>query len=99
MRRGAAALALLAGCVGALRAQPALVGRVGGTPQYASIVPAARPLAAPDPARVALGRRLFMDTRLSQPQGTSCASCHDPAKAFASFNGGRDGVEIGRAHV
>lgn len=95
MRRGAAALALLAGCVGALRAQPALVGRVGGTPQYASIVPAARPLAAPDPARVALGRRLFMDTRLSQPQGTSCASCHDPAKAFASFNGGRDGVARG----
>jgi len=95
MRRTAAALALLAACTGALQAQPALVGRVGDTPQYAAIVPAARPLAAPAPARVALGRQLFMDTRLSQPQGTSCASCHDPAKAFTSFNGGRDGVASG----
>lgn len=74
---------------------PQLVGHVGNTPQYAAIVPAARPLAQPRPERIALGRRLFGDVRLSQPKGTSCASCHDPAKAFTSFNGGRDGVAGG----
>jgi cytochrome c peroxidase len=34
------------------------------------------------PALVALGRRLFFDPRLSGPQTRSCASCHDPSKAF-----------------
>ena len=35
------------------------------------------------PAAIALGRRLFFDTRLSKDGQRSCASCHDPAKAFA----------------
>ena len=36
----------------------------------------------PTPALAALGRDLFFDTRLS-PSGTrSCATCHDPARAF-----------------
>ena len=74
---------------------PRLVTRVGDTPQYAAIVPAARPLAQPTVEGIALGRQLFVDTRLSQPQGTSCASCHDPSQAFSSFNGGRDGVAGG----
>src|SRR6185503_17606759 len=26
-----------------------------------------------------LGRHLFFDTSLSEPAGTSCATCHDPA--------------------
>ena len=30
-----------------------------------------------DPARIALGRRLFYDTRLSRDGRMSCASCHD----------------------
>ncbi|XAH23185.1 cytochrome c peroxidase [Xylophilus sp. GW821-FHT01B05] len=94
MKRCAAVLLSALAAAMAL-AQPALVGHVGDTPQYAAIVPAARPLAVPAPERVALGRQLFLDTRLSQPQGTSCASCHDPAKAFSSFNGGRDGVASG----
>ncbi len=34
------------------------------------------------PALVALGRRLFFEPRLSGPQTRSCASCHDPSKAF-----------------
>jgi cytochrome c peroxidase len=33
-------------------------------------------------ALVALGKRLFFDPRLSGPQTRSCASCHDPSKAF-----------------
>jgi cytochrome c peroxidase len=31
----------------------------------------------------ALGRLLFFDATLSEPAGQSCASCHDPAAAFA----------------
>jgi cytochrome c peroxidase len=34
-------------------------------------------------AKVALGRRLFYDPRLSGSQAFSCASCHRQAKAFA----------------
>jgi cytochrome c peroxidase len=79
----------------AVAVAPREVGRVGDTPQYAAIVPAARALAQPAPERIALGRQLFSDVRLSQPRGTSCASCHDPARAFTAFNGGRDGVAGG----
>jgi cytochrome c peroxidase len=50
-------------------------------------VPAADP---PNPARVALGERLFHDTRLSRDGSRSCASCHDPALAFT------DGVARGK---
>ena len=46
-----------------------------------------------DPAKVALGRLLFHDTRLSKDDTISCASCHDLA------NGGDDGkiVSLGVA--
>jgi cytochrome c peroxidase len=33
-------------------------------------------------AKVALGRRLFFDKRLSQNRTQSCGSCHEPARAF-----------------
>lgn len=33
-------------------------------------------------AKVELGRRLFGDVRLSFDRTTSCATCHDPARAF-----------------
>ena len=32
--------------------------------------------------KVALGRRLFHDRRLSRDRSISCASCHDPDRAF-----------------
>src|SRR5438105_10979093 len=35
------------------------------------------------PEKVALGKRLFFDTRLSADGSTSCATCHDPKRAFA----------------
>ena len=38
---------------------------------------------AATPERVALGRTLFHDARLSGDGLTSCATCHDPARAFA----------------
>jgi cytochrome c peroxidase len=41
----------------------------------------ANPLAA---RRVALGRSLFFDTRLSSDGTVSCATCHDPATAFTN---------------
>lgn len=42
-------------------------------------VPESNPLTAD---KVALGRRLFFDTRLSMDGTVSCATCHDPSKAF-----------------
>lgn len=37
----------------------------------------------PTPAQVALGEKLFNEKRLSADDSVSCATCHDPAKAFA----------------
>jgi cytochrome c peroxidase len=34
------------------------------------------------PAKVALGRRLFFDTRISADGRVACATCHDAARAF-----------------
>ncbi len=44
--------------------------------------PAESPAAPDDAAKVALGRDLFRDVRLSGSGRASCASCHDPARAF-----------------
>jgi cytochrome c peroxidase len=38
---------------------------------------------------------VFFDTRMSEPAGTSCASCHDPAQGFAGNHGSRIGVALG----
>lgn len=43
-------------------------------------VPAADPVTA---AKVALGRKLFFDTRLSADGSVSCASCHNPLHGFS----------------
>ena len=43
-------------------------------------IPASNPGMA---AKVAMGKRLFMDTRLSADEWLSCASCHDPAHGFS----------------
>jgi cytochrome c peroxidase len=42
-------------------------------------------------AKIEQGRRLFLDRRLSRDGSVSCASCHDPARAFTD---GRD-VAVG----
>ena len=44
---------------------------------------------------VALGRQIFADPELSDPPGTSCASCHDPATAYSSQNGSTNGLPHG----
>lgn len=48
------------------------------------------------PGRVALGRRLFFDKRLSQDSTVACATCHDPQKAFTDGKPASEGVH---AHV
>ena len=58
---------------------PALAGPIpAGFP--APVVPADN-LLSPDKAE--LGRRLFFDAALSENGRLSCASCHDPARAYA----------------
>jgi len=64
--------------------------------------PAAQTVPAPTDADVKtevlrewIGERIFFDTRLSEPAGVSCASCHDPARAFSGDNGSKLGVARG----
>lgn len=68
------------------------------------VIPARRTNALPVPPRegppdnpvlVALGKQIFFDERLSEPPGTSCASCHDPAHAFSGTHGSNLGVPLG----
>ena len=44
-------------------------------------VPTDNPLT---PAKIDLGQKLFFEQRLSADQTTSCATCHDPQKGFAT---------------
>lgn len=71
-----------------------VVTRIGTTPQRAAMPEVAGPF-NPAPARAALGRQAFFDPRLSEPAGTSCASCHDPRRAFSGNHGSRIGVPLG----
>jgi cytochrome c peroxidase len=47
---------------------------------WALLVPPDNPVT---PEKVALGRKLYYDTRLSMDGTVSCATCHDPAKGFS----------------
>ncbi len=56
----------------------------------------AQPLSArPLSAQGAVGRQLFMDTRLSNPPGTACVSCHHPDQGWGGNNGSITGVAVG----
>jgi cytochrome c peroxidase len=61
-----------------------------------------RPVVPPDNpvsvARVAFGETLFSDPRLSLTGGYSCASCHDPARAFTDGRARAIGA-TGQAHA
>jgi len=89
MRGPARLLAFIALAGGALAAPPPVLA---GGPARANGVPAALGLPAMEvpgdnpvtPAKVALGRKLFVDRRLS-PNGTmSCAMCHVPEQGFTA---------------
>lgn len=45
------------------------------------------------PEKIALGKQLFNDPRLSRTDKVSCASCHDPAKGFSNGERVATGVE------
>jgi len=44
------------------------------------------------PAKAALGRLLFFDTRLSSDGTVACASCHDPRRAFSDRTALSEGI-------
>lgn len=45
------------------------------------------------PEKIALGKQLYFDGRLSADNKVSCASCHDPAKGFSNGDRFATGVE------
>ncbi len=62
----------------------------------------ARPAATPDPGRergagqrIALGKALFSDVRMSGPGTRACATCHQPARAFADGRARAQGLDGG----
>jgi cytochrome c peroxidase len=60
-------------------------------------VPADNPMSA---TKVALGKRLFFETRLSATGHYSCASCHDPARSYTDGRAlavGSDGAVMPRS--
>lgn len=79
---GLAIAALLAGCAPTDGGLDSGVAGAVPVPEHfpAMPVPDDNPLTA---AKVALGRHLFYDTRLSGNGTTSCASCHEQARAFS----------------
>jgi cytochrome c peroxidase len=89
----------------ALHAEPTRAVAAAFTlPSLTPVVPAHRVRVAPLPERkgppentalIDLGRAIFSDDRLSEPAGTSCASCHDPKRAFSGNHGSDLGVALG----
>ncbi len=75
-----ALLAVAAGIHAAAAPQPLPLSRVPLGLSAMVPVPADNPLTA---AKIALGRRLFFDRRLSIDRRVACASCHRPDRAFA----------------
>jgi cytochrome c peroxidase len=70
----------------ALAAVQPLAGLLTGRPQSAVRITT---------SRIELGRSIFFDPGLSEPPGTSCASCHTPERAFSGNHGSSIGVAQG----
>ncbi|HVZ74401.1 MAG TPA: cytochrome c peroxidase [Polyangia bacterium] len=60
-----------------------------------NVVVAPKPTRVENAALVAVGKEIFFDESLSEPAGTSCASCHDPKTAFSGAHGSMIGVPLG----
>jgi cytochrome c peroxidase len=84
---------------------PRTPGATAPTPAYVWRLPRGFPLPYVPPdnpmsvAKVELGRRLFFDTRLSVTGRYSCASCHEPARAYTDGRAkaiGATGGDVGR---
>jgi cytochrome c peroxidase len=46
-----------------------------------------------------IGQRIFLDSRLSEPPGMSCASCHDPRHAFTDLRAISPGASPGSVGI
>src|SRR5205085_11669420 len=75
--RYAGAILLLICCVSLNAAEPFVIPK--GLPPLR--VPDDNPMTA---AKVALGKQLYFDKRLSIDNTISCASCHDPKKGWSN---------------
>jgi cytochrome c peroxidase len=85
-----AALCVLAQEAGDARAQPRSLNQAGFPRElYRRVIPADNPQAA---AKVALGKELFFDQRLSQDDTVACASCHQPARGFSDQRAASEGI-------
>jgi cytochrome c peroxidase len=78
--------------VGAPDAAPLAVRPAAAPPRVDPLPPHTVP---PLSAREKVGESIFFDPALSDPPGTSCASCHDPALAFSGNHGSTTGVAEG----
>jgi cytochrome c peroxidase len=55
----------------------------------------------PTPARVALGRKLYFDPKLSKDGTVACATCHDVTRSFTDLRAGSEGIggKVGRRNA
>jgi cytochrome c peroxidase len=55
----------------------------------------------PSEARIALGRKLYFDTRLSRDGTVACATCHDVTRGFTDRRGTSEGIgdKLGRRNA
>lgn len=94
-------LARRAGCAAwtwaAIGLLPLALGACGGGGSGSSAPTTAQvaTVAAIANDRVALGQLIFNDTNLSEPRGTACVACHQPAQGFAGIHGSAIGVALG----
>lgn len=85
-------LSALASLTAAVVVAAASHGLVAAEP--AGLPPVSHPKDNPStPEKIALGKQLYFDGRLSADNKVSCASCHDPAKGFSNGEQFATGVE------
>jgi cytochrome c peroxidase len=81
------ALCVFSGCHGTASDKP--IGQIISIPIPLGLPPLTIPSDnPPTAATIALGRKLFYDSRLSLDGSISCSTCHDPRRAFT------DGAEV-----
>jgi cytochrome c peroxidase len=80
--------------MGCVCAQSSLVCAQGVDKPRLGLPPLVAPADNPQtPARIALGRRLFFDTRLSLNGSISCSSCHQPEHGFSDGRALAQGID------
>jgi len=76
----------------------ALAAETVEVPLPADVLPPEVPTDNPTtPAKVALGRKLYFDTRISTDGTVACATCHDPRHGFADPRGKPTSAGVGGA--